>query len=179
MAVPAKRPSAKWTNGLRGCDPLDLLKALTQELSVVQVGMLGVQGAPLPFRPMAHLVGPGAGTLWFLAETDTDLVRAVEASGAQAFYCLTGRNHDRYACLSGAIRTVPDRQGLERVWSITAEALFPGGLTDIEWMPLCLKLDAADIWAEPRTAVLAGMDAITSAFPEEPPAERLHGRFTF
>jgi len=145
----------------------------------VQVGMLGVQDTPMPFRPMAHLVGPDPGTLWFLAGTDTDLVRAVESPGARAFYCLTGRNHDRYACLSGPIRTVPDRQGLERVWSVTAEALFPGGLADIEWMPLCLTLETADVWAEPQSAIIAGMDAITAALSDPPPADRMHTVLTF
>lgn len=145
----------------------------------MQVGMLGVRGTPLPFRPMAHLMAPEAERLWFLAEADTDLVRAVELPGAEAWYCLTGRNHDRYACIGGPIRTVPDRQGLEKVWSITAEAMFPGGLADIEWMPLCLTPCEADVWAEPSSAVLAGMDAIASALADAPVAERLHGRVAF
>lgn len=149
-----------------------------QDLAVVQVGMLGVRGTPLPFRPMAHLVGADLSALWFLAEADTDLVRAVEG-GAEAWYCLTGRAHDRYACIGGPIRTVPDRQGLERVWSITAEAMFPGGLGDIEWMPLRLDPREADVWAEPSSAVLAGMDAIASALPDDRPAERVHARLSF
>ncbi len=47
-----------------------------QDLAVVQVGMLGVRGTPLPSAPMAHLVGADLSALWFLAEADTDLVRA-------------------------------------------------------------------------------------------------------
>lgn len=155
---------------------VDLHKVLMQELAVVQVGMLGVRDTPLPFRPMAHLVAPDLSAIWFLAETDTDLVRAVEHPGAQGWYCLTGRAHDRYACIGGPIVTMPDRQGLERVWSITAEALFPGGLADIEWMPLRLTPQDVDVWAEPQTAVLAGMEAIASALPEEKLKERLHRR---
>lgn len=158
---------------------VDLSKTLFHELSVVQVGMLGVQGSTLPFRPMAHLTQTDGAALWFLAETDSDLVRACEAAEAEAFYCLTGRNHDRYACLAGPIRTVPDRQGLQNVWSITAEALFPGGLADIEWMPLCLTLRAADVWASPESAVLAGMDAIASALPDDRPERQLHQHLAF
>ena len=169
----------KWMTGPRGFKPVDLRRALMQELSAVQVGMLGVLGSPLPFRPMAHLVAPDLGALWFLAETDTDLVRAVEQAGAEGSYCVTGRNHDRYACLHGSIRTVPDRQGLEKVWSITAEALFPGGLADIEWMPLCMTLRTADVWSEPRSTVLPGMDAIAASLPDAHPSERVHKHFAF
>lgn len=163
----------------RALTPMDLRKALLQELSVVQVGMLGVRGTPLPFRPMAHLLAPDLGAIWFLAETDTDLVRKVEGAGAEAWYCLIGRGHDRYACLGGPIRTVPNRQGLERVWSITAEAMFPGGLADIEWMPLRMDLREADVWVEPQSAILAGMEAITTALSDERPPERVHARLTF
>lgn len=157
----------------------DLRRVLLQELAIVQVGLLGLRDSPLPFRPMVHLLVPDSGRLWFLAETDTDFVRACEGSRAEAVYCLTGRNHDVHACLTGLIRTVPDRQGLQHAWSITAEAQFPGGLADIEWMPMCLTLREADVWRSPESAVLAGMEAIAAALPGERPDRQVHGRLTF
>lgn len=66
---------------------------------------------------------PDAAQPWFLANTDTDFVRATEQSGAEPWYCLTGRNHDHYACNGWPIHTLPDRNAPEKVCSITAEVL--------------------------------------------------------
>lgn len=138
---------------------LDLRRALFSEMAMVQVGMFGVQGAALPFEPMVHLMAPSTPELWFLAEPDSDLVKAIEGSST-ASYCFTGRNHDLHACLSGPVRLAPDRRGLERVWSISAEALFPGGLSNIEWTPLQVKMTEAVVWASPQSAVVPGMEMI-------------------
>ncbi len=149
----------------------DLRRALFSEMAVVQVGMLGVQGAALPLQPMVHLMALHAWPeLWFLAEADSDLVKAIGPS-ADAVYGLTGRNHDLHACLTGPVRQAPDRRGLERVWSITAEALFPGGLSDIEWVPLHMRVAEASVWASVQSAVLQDMEMILPGLQQDPLTE--------
>ncbi|AWB50510.1 hypothetical protein HYN69_18010 (plasmid) [Gemmobacter aquarius] len=149
------------------CDMvLDLRRALFSEMATVQVGMLGVQGSALPFEPMVHLMAPSSPELWFLAEPDSDLVKAIEGSSTAA-YCVTGRNHDLHACLTGPVRLAPDRRGLERVWSISAEAMFPGGLSNIDWTPLQVKVAEAVVWARPESAVVPGMEMILSTLQEQ------------
>lgn len=145
---------------------LDLRRALLSEMAMVQVGMLGVQGSALPLQPMVHLMGPTHDECWFLSEPDSDLVKAIDGT-ATAVYCFTGRNHDLHACLTGPMRLAPDRRGLERVWSITAEALFPGGLSGIEWTPLQVRLAEASVWASPHSAVVTGMEMILPTLREE------------
>lgn len=144
----------------------DLRRALSNELAMVQVGMLGIMGAGQHLRPMYHLTIPGDPLIWFLAEADSDLVASV-GSRAQARYCLTGRNHDFHASLTGPIIPAPDRQGLERVWSVAAETLFPGGLGDLEWSPLRFEPAEAAIWLSPESAILTGMEAILSSIGPE------------
>ncbi len=143
---------------------VDLRRTLFSEMAMVQVGMLGVQGTALPFQPMVHLMAPVPRELWFLAEPDSDLVKATfGADPGQAvagIYCFTGRNHDLHACLTGPLRLAPDRRGLEQVWSISAEALFPGGLSDIEWTPLQMRLAEASVWASVESAVVTGMETV-------------------
>lgn len=143
-----------------------LRRALFSEMAMVQVGMLGVQGVALPLQPMIHLMAPALPELWFLAETDSDMVKSVETA-AVGVYCFTGRNHDLHACLTGPLRLAPERRGLERVWSISAEAAFPGGLSNIEWMPLQMRLAEATVWASPDSAVVAGMEMILPTLREE------------
>lgn len=145
---------------------VDLRRALFSEMAMVQVGMLGVQGVALPFQPMVHLMTPSSPELWFLAEPDSDLVKAIEGP-ATAAYCFTGRNHDLHACLTGPVRLAPDRRGLERVWSISAEALFPGGLSGIDWTPLQMKVAEAAVWASPCSAVVAGMEMILPTLKDQ------------
>lgn len=146
-----------------------LRRALYAELAVVQAGLLEVIGAGSHPRPMYHLsAGASAGKgaeLWFLTPADSDLVAEV-GQGATARFCLTGHRHDLFASLTGPIRTAPDRQGLERVWSPAAEAQFPGGLQDLEWTPLHMQPAEAAVWTTARSAVLEGMDLILSGLAE-------------
>lgn len=147
----------------------DLRRELFNELAMVQVGMLGVVGSGQHLQPMVHLTIPGDPVMWFLAEADSDLVAAL-GGGGQGRFCLTGRNHDFHASLTGPIRPVPDRQGLEKVWSVAAEARFPGGLADIEYTPLRFEPDEALVWLSAESAILAGMDAILSSIGADRPA---------
>jgi general stress protein 26 len=138
-----------------------LRRALLAELAVVQAGLLGIIGAGGHPRPMYHLfAGEGAG-IWFLAPAHGDLLASV-GRGAAARFCLTGHRHDLFASLTGPIRPVPDRQGLESVWSPMAEALFPGGPGDPDRMPLHLTPTEAAIWTAPHSAVVTGMALVLS-----------------
>jgi general stress protein 26 len=124
----------------------DLRKTLFEELTRVQVGFLGVQDPTILHpQPMVHLCSQDRPDIWFLAAADSDLVRML-GDGTRGIYCLAGYNHDFHATLCGPLRPVPDRQGLEKIWSPQAERLFPGGLGDIEWTPLKLSLEEASIW---------------------------------
>lgn len=143
-------------------DETALRRALFQELVAVQAGLLGIIGAGGHPRPMVHLAVPGGDALWFLAEADGDLTAEV-GTGAEARYLLTGHRHDLFASITGPIWPVSDRQGLETVWSPAAEAIFPGGLGDLDWLPLRMRMAEAMVWTSPRSAVVAGMDLILSA----------------
>lgn len=151
-----------------------LRRALFHELAAVQAGLLGIIGARGHPRPMVHLAIPGKADLWFMAEADSDLTAAV-GTGAAARYLLTGHRHDLFASMTGPIQPVPERQGLEQVWSPAAEALFPGGLGDPDWLPLRMHITEAAVWTTPYSAVVAGMDMILSAAispTDRPVAER-------
>lgn len=133
----------------------------------MQTGLLGIIGVGGHPRPMVHLAVPGGDVLWFLAEADSDLTAEV-GTGAEARYLLTGHRHDLFASITGPIRPVPDRQGLEAVWSPAAEAIFPGGLGDLDWLPLRLRMAEAMVWTSAHSAVVAGMDLILSASVDLP-----------
>jgi general stress protein 26 len=139
----------------------DLRRRLVHELAMVQAGMLGVPGSGLHPQPMFHLTIPGEALIWFMAEADSDLLAAI-GNGTAGRYLLTGHRHDLHASLCGRLTPAPDRQGLERVWSVAAETRFPGGLGDLDWVPLRFALSEAAVWASPQPALMTGMDMILS-----------------
>ena len=47
--------------------------------------MWGVLGAARPFQPMRHLMAPSSPELWFLAEPDSDLVKAIDGSATATY----------------------------------------------------------------------------------------------
>lgn len=117
-------------------DPHPLLRLLWQELAVVPQGLLGLDG-DIPFQPFFHLPQPADPVIWFLTDADGDLARHVANSGPRpAQYRLTGTGHRLQAHLSGPLSSHPDRQGLQHAWTPAAERRQPGGLGDIETLPL-------------------------------------------
>jgi len=124
--------------------PSDLHRLLWAELRAVETGMLGLEGGDT-FQPLRHLPQPADPVIWFLAEADSDLARQAETAG-RAHYILTGAGNRLHAHLSGPIAPRPDRQGLEKAWTPRDETWLPGGLTDIEWLPLRFHPQEARLW---------------------------------
>ena len=112
-------------------------------------------------QPMLHVPHPTDPVIWFLAEADGDLARSVGASRAAQFLLSAP---DGMARLRGLIRAVPDRQGLERAWTPKDEQDFPGGLGDLEFLPLRLDVTAAVVWPMPAKG-----QAASFAFPAAAP----------
>lgn len=124
--------------------PGDLHRLLWAELRVVESGLLGLDGGAT-VRPLFHLPEPADPVIWFLTEADSDLARLVKADG-WARYQVGGAGDRLMAHLFGPISPRPDRQGLEKAWTPRAEARMPGGLSDIEWLPLRFTPTEARLW---------------------------------
>ena len=120
-----------------------LLRLLWQELAAVPEGLLGLEGEA-SFQPLFHIPEPADPVIWFLIGADSDLAKALpQARSAQ--YLLTGTGR-LFAHLTGTLAARHDRQGLEQAWTPRAETRVPGGLTDIEWMPLRFAPEKARLW---------------------------------
>ena len=120
-----------------------LLRLLWQDLAAVPAGLLGLEGEA-SFQPLFHLPEPADPVIWFLTKADSDLAKALDRPRS-AIFLLTGPDL-RFAQLAGGISARPDRQGLERGWTPRAETRLPGGLTDIEWLPLRFTFERARLW---------------------------------
>ena len=112
-------------------------RQLWDEINGVHAGMLSLEGTQTHFQPMAPNVDQKTGTIWFFTKADTDIVRAIGAGG-RAHFCLTGKNHDYHAYLSGLIEVRLDPVKRDEYWSAVTSA-WVGGRGAGGWGmgPLC------------------------------------------
>jgi general stress protein 26 len=128
---------------------------LFDELSRVTAGMLGVNGNTRGLIPMAPQLEREHGKIFFFTRRSSDLVTSV-GQGGQAEYCLVGKDHDYYACLTGPIIQSSDSAAIDRHWNAVTSAWFPGGREDPELTLLEFTPVEAAIWASTdSTAVFA------------------------
>lgn len=124
----------------------DATGQLFDEMERVHAGMLGVVGSGHPMQPMSQFLDRDARCLYFITASDTGLVADV-GLGAQAEFCVTGKDHDFYACLQGPLTVSEDRAKLDEIWSRVAEAWFEEGRDDPKVTLLEMPIAEASVWA--------------------------------
>ena len=139
---------------------------LFEHLDEVRAGMLGVEGSGQHMQPMTHFADPEEAVLWFLTGLDTDLVRSV-GQGAQAHFCLVGKNQDFYACMSGPLEQVEDREKLTELWSPVASAWFPDGIDDPKVCLLRMTLQEAALWTATDSALVFGFEVLRANLSDD------------
>ncbi|SPH23479.1 hypothetical protein DEA8626_02542 [Defluviimonas aquaemixtae] len=139
---------------------------LFAHLGEVRAGMLGVEGSGQHMQPMTHFTDPDRAELWFLTGIETDLVRAV-GQGARAHFCFVGKDQDFYACLSGLLEQVEDREKLTEIWSPLASAWFPKGIDDPEVCLLRMTLHEAALWTVTGSALVFGFNVLRANLSED------------
>ncbi|MDF0600332.1 pyridoxamine 5'-phosphate oxidase family protein [Psychromarinibacter sp. C21-152] len=124
----------------------DATGQLFDELERVHAGMLGVDGSGRHMQPMTHFLDRDARCLRFITASDTDLVAEI-GLGAQAQFCVIGKDHDFYACLKGPVTVSEDREKLDELWSSVAEAWFEDGREDTKVTLLEMPVAEAAVWS--------------------------------
>lgn len=119
---------------------------LFDELSRVRAGMLGVNHGAWGPAPMSPLIERENWKIFFFTKRSSHLVASV-GLGGQAQFCLVGKDHDYYARLTGPIIQNSESAAIDRHWSATASAWFPGGRDDPDLSLLEFTPNEAEIWA--------------------------------
>ena len=68
------------------------------------------------------------------------------AAGGRAMAQFVSKGQDFFACLSGWASIGNDPEMIDKLWSRTAEAWFPGGKSDPDLALLRFDIDEAELW---------------------------------
>lgn len=128
-------------------DSADLEGRLWKELKSSPFVMLGLDGARDGHaQPMTALTDDSTGnTLWFFTTQDNTLVRALSQSD-RAIATFTGKSHDLFATIHGAVRLDNDRTMIDKLWNSHVEAWYEGGKADPNLALIRLDSEKATIW---------------------------------
>jgi general stress protein 26 len=107
------------------------------------IGMLELTSSGLHAQPMVAFVERRRKRLWFIARTDTDLVRSIGEGGCCAFVVQDG---DLLASVAGALCVVDDRRRLARYWTPAVAAWLPEGRRDPRLTLLRMDCVDAEVW---------------------------------
>ena len=116
---------------------------LWEAIEARRIGMLGVPMSGLHAQPMVARVERRRKQLWFVARSDTDLVRSIGEAGACMF---TVQDGDLLASVSGALSVVHDRKRITRYWTAELAKWLPEGPDDPRLVLLRMDCVDAEVW---------------------------------
>jgi len=116
---------------------------LWQAIETLGAGMLSLTKSGLHAQPMIAVAERRRKRLWFIARSDTDLVRTIGDGGACMF---TLQGADLLASVAGELSIVHDRRRMARCWSDRVAAWLPEGPSDPRLVMLRMDCVDAELW---------------------------------
>jgi general stress protein 26 len=116
---------------------------LWQAIAARGVGMLGLTKSGLHAQPMIAFAERRRKRLWFIARSDTDLVRTTGAGGPCMFVLQDG---DLLASVAGELSVVEDPRRMARCWNAAIAAWLPEGPGDPRLTLLRMDCVDAELW---------------------------------
>lgn len=121
----------------------DIRKRMWTAMADSPFVMVKLDGSHDHAEPMtAQLDKDADGAFWFFTGRDNRI-----APGGPAMVQVASKGHDLFACISGNLVEETDPAVIDRHWSNTVEAWYPGGRNDPNLLMLRFDLDDAEIWA--------------------------------
>ena len=115
-------------------------------------------------QPMTALFDGDRGPLYFFTTKDNGLVKALAESSRRVIATYTGKGHDLFASIHGALNVETDRAIIDKYWNAHVEAWYEGGRNDPKLAMLRFDADKAELWK--GTSMIGG--AITRLFHRDP-----------
>ena len=135
--------------------PSEDVKKLADLIEDIQIAMLTTTGTDgrLYSRPMATQQEKFDGTLWFFTPRHSGKIYEIQRDQqVNLSYSLPAKN--RYVSVTGKANLSLDRLKIEELWSPVYKAWFPDGLDDPELALLQVKVETAEYWDSPSSAVV-------------------------
>lgn len=153
--------------------PADLKAKFWKALKSDRTLMLGLSGADSgPAQPMtAQIEGDEGGPIWIFTAKDTDLVKALGASG-KAYANFASKGHDLFAAVDGVLTADNDRATIDRLWNPFVAAWFEGGKDDPKLQLLRFEPGDAQIWLNEHS-LFAGVKMLLGNDPKDDYADKV------
>lgn len=131
------------------------LEQVADLVKEIKFGMFTTEEADgaLRSRPMATMQMDAQGCLWFFTALDSPkLDEAQQHREVNISYARPDKQD--YLSVSGTVSIVRDRAKMQSLWSPWIKPWFPDGLDDPNLVLLKVRIDAAEYWKAPGTAVM-------------------------
>ncbi len=146
-------------------DQLRTVAEIMKDTGIAVLTYVSLEGA-LVSTPMGTQDFDEPATTWFITDSDTEKVRALEADPRVN---VSYASKSGWVSLSGTARVSQDRQKLEELWDASAGAFLSGGPGDPTNVLLQVEGATAEYWESPgkvAAAVRLAKGLVTDSEPE-------------
>lgn len=151
-------------------------RKLWQLVGEIRLAMLTTRDeGVLRSRPMECVKVEDDGVLWFFTKASSPKTAEV-AEDREVNLALADKANQNYVSLSGRAAIVRDRAKASELWNEDQRTWFPGGIDDPELALLRVKVEQAEYWDRPSSAMVAAhglVRAVTDEAPELGENEKL------
>lgn len=132
---------------------IDHFGQLIKDIKFAMLTTRDVSGNRLVSRPMTLQQMKFDGDLWFFASWSSLLINQIENN---PFVNLAFSNPKNFSFLSaqGVAEVTTDEEKAKQLWSPMYKAWFPEGLDDPNLCLLRIKVESADYWESPDSAIV-------------------------
>ncbi len=143
-------------------------RKLWQLVDDIRIAMLTTEdGGTLRSRPMECIQVDKGGVLWFFTGASSSKTSEVREERAVNL-SLVDKANQNYVSLSGRAAIVRDRAKAKELWSEEQRVWFPGGIEDPDLALLKVKVDQAEYWDKPTSAMVAAQGLVRAIADETP-----------
>jgi general stress protein 26 len=144
-------------------------RKLWQLVDEIRIAMLTTQDeGALRSRPMECVqVEDNDRTLWFFTSASSPKTAEVRDE-RHVNLALVDKAEQNYVSISGRATIVRDRAKAKELWSEEQRVWFPGGLDDPELALLKVRVEQAEYWDRPTSAMVAAQGLVRAVADETP-----------
>lgn len=137
-------------------------------IQTVRIGMLTTaDGGELVSRPMASLVRPEDGCIYFVTRLDGKVGELGQSAAVNLAYAETHKN--LYVSVSGTAETSQDREKLRELWSMWVEAWLPEGPDGADVALITVRPSHAKMWDATSSRLIYAGKVLKAVATQRPP----------
>ncbi|WP_432557520.1 pyridoxamine 5'-phosphate oxidase family protein [Granulicoccus sp. GXG6511] len=149
-------------------NPTENRRKVAELIKGVRIAMLTTidEAGRLVSRPMTTQDVEFDGSIWFIAQRDSDLARQIEAGRVEANVAYAGSSS--WVSVSGKARVVNDPVKLRDEWNRFTDAFFESGPDDPNNVLILVEGESAEYWDSPGGKVTQLAQLAKSLITKEP-----------